>query len=209
MSLPKTLIWLDLETTGLDPIRHTILECAAFKANFSAPFNLGEPNVRWIKRLQDWTNVSEHVVGMHQKSGLIGDCVAAPVGDSTTAKLEKTLVETFGQFIHPDEQDKLVLAGSSVHFDLGFLREHCPKFAAMLSHRVFDVSALRLACYSLGMPEDPKSYPVHRAVEDVLASRDLGQRCVAWLREKYGDERELELRRTNQIITPVDPGVGA
>ena len=38
MSLPTTLLWCDLETSGLDPQRATILEVALIATPFDDPF---------------------------------------------------------------------------------------------------------------------------------------------------------------------------
>lgn len=77
-------------------------------------------------------------------------------------------------------KNKTILAGTSVHFDLGFLRVQMPTLAKKLSHRVYDVSAFALFCQSMGM-ETVKSELIHRASDDIDASVRYAQRCVQWL----------------------------
>jgi hypothetical protein len=79
-----------------------------------------------------------------------------------------------------------VLAGDSVHFDLGFVRYHMPTLAKRLSHRVYDVSAIKLFCRSLGMPKiERKEDPVHRAAGDVLRSIEHAKYCADWLARNW------------------------
>lgn len=200
MTLPTHLLWLDLETTGLDPYTDGILEVAAGLTPLAKPF--ATKDIAWFERtigLRDWSLVSEAVIAMHVKSGLIGDCVESKV---ELDAVEKQLISML-----PDDAlpRSILLAGSTVHFDLGFIRRWMPKLDVFLHHRVYDVSSLRNVAYSLGMPEDPHEEAPHRAKADILRSLVMGERVLGWLREKFGDERELELRRA---ITLVDPGVG-
>lgn len=78
-------------------------------------------------------------------------------------------------------KNKTILAGASVHFDLGFLRAQMPALAKKLSYRVYDVSAFTLFCRSLGMEEMPRGESAHRASDDIDACVRYAQRCVQWL----------------------------
>lgn len=171
---PKTLLWLDLETTGLHPTEDVILEFAAFVATFAHPFDVNdEPDFYVVFSHRDWEVPDPLVFDMHRRSGLVDACFDS---SALVADAEKALLERF----KPYGKD-LVLAGSSVHFDLGFLREHMPDFAALLSHRVYDVSAVKLFCRSLGMPTWERPEPAHRAVPDVRASIADARRCADWI----------------------------
>lgn len=182
MSNPMRLLWLDLETTGLDPRVDTILEVSAFGAPFEAPWSIAEkPDFHVVLPLRNWSNVDEAVIDMHAKSGLMHACMKAP--SMPISEVDKDMCTIFG--LRPTETEKLVLAGSSVHFDLAFLRAHMLLFAQDLSHRVYDVSAVKLFCRSIGMPEpETKPEPAHRATEDVLASIRDARACVDWLQVK-------------------------
>jgi oligoribonuclease (3'-5' exoribonuclease) len=77
---------------------------------------------------------------------------------------------------------KWTLLGNSVHFDLRFVRRLFPQFAARLSHRVIDVSAVRVFCESLGLPYI-KDEPAHRAAADVTESIKSFERYQTWARD--------------------------
>lgn len=224
------LLWLDLETTGLDPRKDLLLEVFGYVADLSDPFRSGlaahavissgvyenaagsvlvtqppldnpgrglggdvpstlHSTLPWgagctasfyeIGGHRSGIVVDEFVRKMHTDNGLFEECRRSEV---SIGMAEATFVELLLQR-DPDEE-KVVLAGSSVHFDLSFLRVHMPRLAAMLSHRVYDVSAISLFCYSLGMARLPKSTEQHRARGDVLASVEHAVRCRDWLASK-------------------------
>lgn len=175
------LLWLDLKTTGLDPQRHTILEVACRLADFERPFetsNDAGPYEAVSFHHDPATGLYEKldpiVVEMHTKNGLWAACVksAQTVGD-----IERDLLE-----IVPEAQgdDRLILAGSTIGFDMSFLRVHMPTLAARLHYRLYDVTSVKLFCQSLGMPKFPKA-EVHRAMPDVLESIAHARACRDWL----------------------------
>ncbi len=150
MTLPTHLLWLDLETTGLDPAKDSILECAATLVPFNDPFSpswCADSWVRMVLRHRDWSGASDAAVAMHAGNGLMAECA---LSSHTLSDLDLRL----HNLIHSGRPPGLiVLAGSSVHFDKGFLRQHLPAVEALLHHRTYDVSSTRNFAYSLGMPE--------------------------------------------------------
>ncbi len=191
-------IWLDLETTGLNPDRDIILEFAAGIADDGpggsftaieivqsvidpksyAPWRVpghtptGFEFVEEIDGLIALEAMDPYVRNMHTKNGLLAElerpelcCTIEEADDALSALLL---------------DGKPSLAGNSVHFDLAFIKKHMPRFAARLSHRVFDVSTLLRAERTYGDSHALINVPAssHRAREDVLASLATAGRFV-------------------------------
>jgi oligoribonuclease len=176
------LYWLDLETTGLYPATCEILEVAVMEADFLDPFN-----ARHLYEVPVFTSRSDaeldpFIVDMHTKNGLLfesRDMFRA----FNLASVEEDLLDLIPHVEDKDERGRL--AGSSIHFDHGFIRRHMPTLAKRLSHQHYDVSSVALFCRSLGMPHS-KPEPAHRAMADVKASITYARQCRDWLRDTHG-----------------------
>ncbi len=185
---PRHLIWLDLETTGLDPEKDQVLEVAAFGVSFETPFALREvTDVHAVLQHLDWHEVPERVRAMHIENGLVVECLRSV---KTAAELDTALAGLAARCTWTDPQNSTVLArpalaGSSVHFDKGFCRTRFPKFHERLHHRVYDVSAVKLFCLSQGMPEPERTKPAHRTIDDIHGSVEIAKQCAQWLRDEY------------------------
>lgn len=172
----QTLIWIDIETTGLDPQLDHILEVAVMTSQLSDSFN-AKPLYHAVLgyRRDDWSRkIDPFVLEMHTKNRLFEECSKSNIARHHVA-LDLTKEIPKGS----------ILAGSSVHFDRAFIEEHflALRLHAPFSHRHYDVSAIKLFCESLGMPRIPKG-EAHRAKEDVLESVAHAQRCAGWLAER-------------------------
>ena len=186
MSPPPThLVWLDLEMTGLDPALDDILEVYAHLASFNEPFDLEAPGIssahyEAVLRFRDWWHVSDFIVDMHARSGLLLETMTTKC-ELTYKDVDRELCDAFVR-----DDRRLILAGSSVHFDLAFVRRRFPLFAAKLSHRVFDTSALKLAALAYGMPseETKEEDKAHRAKADVYESVEQGRQALLWLAQR-------------------------
>lgn len=176
------LLWLDLETTGLDSRECKVLEIAVMQAELMAPFATELLYHAVIRH--DGKNLSPFIVDMHTKNGLLAECAWSD-GALRVEEADAALVALVPQ--ETDRSNFPVLAGSSIHFDHDFIRVHLPEFAKRLSHRHYDVSAVKLFCESIGMPKLPRA-EAHRAQADVLESIDHAQRCAAWVKAGWRNE---------------------
>ncbi len=167
----EMLVWVDIETTGLNLQRDLILEVAASVAKLSDPFN-ATPIYHAVSayRLNDpYGRINPKVIEMHSKNGLWDECKASETSIyDTVYGLRRALPAT------------CILAGSSVHFDRDFLVTADPTLRECFSHRLYDVSAIKLFCRSLGMPPIAKG-EAHRARADVLESIAHAQQCAEWI----------------------------
>ena len=173
-------IWLDLETTGLDPRLPgaRILEVAAVLAaddregdlsivqEFSAPIRATDADLKAAWASMD-LNDSAFVHQMHTKNGLLAECAES---DVTTGEVDDYLFSWCQEFTGVLAPKGLTLAGFSVHFDRDWIRVHLPKFASCLSHRVFDISTLKAAAKILVAGYAPAKGDAHRSLEDVKES---------------------------------------
>lgn len=174
------LLWLDLETTGLDPLTDEILEVAAFEADLLAPTEAKEIYHAVLGIQRPVADLSPFILNMHTKNGLLKECLESTKwvveADHELAALVPSVL---------DKEERTVLAGSSIHFDMGFLKVHMPELASHLSHRLYDISAMKLVARSLGRPHVLPD-PAHRAKADVLASIEDTRRLFAWLKTECG-----------------------
>ncbi len=169
------LVWLDVESTGLSPERDHLLEVAVGLAELERPFDAGVVRSFVLEMPCPRESLTPFILDMHTRNGLLDECERSRL---TVSELEDILLAVVPEVA--DKDDRPTLAGSTVHFDHGFLRAKMPRLAARFSHRHYDVSAVKLFCRSLGMAKLPKA-EAHRAADDVRESMDHALRCARWL----------------------------
>lgn len=176
--MPK-LIWIDLETTGLDPNTARILEGALYESTTEDPFNvhatyhgvLSYP----LREEGAGDRPDEFVIQMHAKTGLWTECAASKL---MLSDFEYEIAKVIGPK-PTDYKDVPVLAGSTPQFDRSFLKRWCPRVDRLFHHRHFDVSSVKLFARMLGMPKiEPKE--AHRAQADIQESLDHARQCFEW-----------------------------
>jgi oligoribonuclease len=162
------LVWMDFETTGLNPRRDAILEVACLVTELDlTPVDAG---ISFVCSPDDLAGITmdEIVHAMHTQNGLLAEVARSEHDLDLVERRVREYVEW-----HCPTPRTVPLCGSSIAFDRGFLAEHMPDLEAHLHYRNVDVSSVK----ELARRWFPAAYsrlPVlaskHRAMPDVLAS---------------------------------------
>ena len=166
MEQTRTLVWIDLEMTGLDPQRDVILEIASVITDNNLDIIKEGPSFVVQASESDLACMSESVHVLHKPSGLI-DAV-----HSSTVSLQQAADQTM-DFLKQYAQPNSPLCGNSVWNDRNFLARAIPEIVDYLHYRIIDVSTIKdlvLRWY----PNDPyvkfKKKETHRARADIYES---------------------------------------
>jgi oligoribonuclease len=177
-AIPKKLLWVDLEMTGLDPNKDVILEVAAevtdfhFKTLASYEAVIHQPD-RKLRHANEWAKAQ------HEKSGL-----SARV--RSQGRPEKDVVHELVGFIKAEFGDEpAILAGNSIHNDRIFIKRWWPEVDVLLHYRMLDVTSLKIFMMGKYGVEYEKR-EMHRAFDDIQASIAEWQYYLELLK-KQGD----------------------
>ena len=171
-SRPTHLLWVDVETTGLDPHSDRILEVAMIATGPDLiPLDDG------FHTVVAWDGEPDAFIrAMHGPNGLLAEC-AAPDAPSP----EEARAAACGYVARHAEGVRLVPAGSTVRFDRDMLDHAMPGVLAPCHHRSLDVSALYEAARMWAPGALPRVEPTtdHRAPHCLRDS-------LAWARQWKG-----------------------
>ncbi len=188
----KRLMWIDLETTGLDPKTDQILEVACVITDE----NLVEiAQCEWVVRPERAVCVDSVVLAMHTKNGLF-----AAIADNRGCNLDDVAVSLADFIDHHEIRGKALIAGSTPQFDKSFLAVHMPAVFEFFNHRVFDVSTLKAAARMWGgWPEKDLMPAAHRAMSDILYSIEEAKEIRA---RYFAAPRAMETYTAAEVFGP-------
>jgi len=175
--IPQFLLWIDLETTGLDVDNGRILEyaCICTDLNLREIFrkdNLIRQNVESAKSL-----MHPDIVEMHTKNRLLDlltiESRNCYYEDSIVTE-EAAIAQLIDTKLPPNHQ--LIIAGSSIHFDKEWVKIDWPNIYSRLHYRNFDVSVFRLAFKTFLEGESPSKN--HRAISDLEYSISIYRKMI-------------------------------
>ncbi|HAZ27320.1 TPA: oligoribonuclease [Candidatus Acetothermia bacterium] len=136
MQYGENIVWIDLETTGLDPGTNAILEMALVITDkhlnvlAEKSFVIHHPEATLIS-MDEWAR------NQHQASGLLAEV------RRSSLSLAQAEAEALALVAARCPPRACPLAGSSVCFDRRFLMRHMPRLEAHLSYRLVDVSSIK------------------------------------------------------------------
>jgi len=171
------LLWLDMETTGLDVADgHLPLEIAVMAAdNFTNPIAEYQAVVKWDSG-KAYMQCNEFSQKAHTRSGLLDRLDTG----TPLEQVEQEILEFIDKHF-PGE--KPVIAGNSLGaLDRPFIRHWFPRLEKRLHYRMLDVTAYRLGFVGLKLfPEVDKSKTAHRALDDIKESVEEFNRYKEYL----------------------------
>ena len=160
------LVWVDMEMTGLDPMRDRVIEVALVVTNNALEIVAEGPVLvihqpdQVLEGMDDWNK------GTHQRSGLIDRIRASTL---TEMAAEEQLLEFLKAHVPVGESP---MCGNSVCQDRRFMANYLPRLEQYFHYRNLDVSTLK----ELSKRWKPAVYSAfkksgkHEALADILES---------------------------------------
>jgi len=162
------LVWMDLEMTGLEPLRHVIIEIATLITDDNLVVIAEGPDLVIHASPEQMKEMGDFVTEMHTKSGLIDAVNASTV---TTQEAEAQTLAFLKE--HIAEARTIPLCGNSIGTDRRFLQEYMPTLEEFFHYRNVDVSTLKELArrwYPEVVDALPEKATAHRALDDILES---------------------------------------
>jgi oligoribonuclease len=162
------LVWIDLEMTGLDAERDTIVEIACIVTDAQLVALDDGLDIVVHQSADALAHMDEFVRNMHTKSGLLPQIVASTTDDATAQ--EETLAYVRQ---HVPEPSTAPLCGNSIGVDRRFLDQYMRELAEYMHYRSIDVSSLKELCrrwYPEIYRKRPSKVEAHRALDDIKES---------------------------------------
>ncbi|MBQ2637824.1 oligoribonuclease [Candidatus Saccharibacteria bacterium] len=174
MAKTATLLWIDLEMTGLVPGKDKIMEIAAIATDWEL-----EPLAEFTATVKVSDEViKERMVGPFWKENKESyDALVSKNEEGKSAEeVEKDLLnwisKNFASSAIPNDpkyKGKIILAGNSIHQDRKFIDIEWPELSKKLHYRMLDVSAWKLYFEGAKHLKYTKRED-HRALSDIKGS---------------------------------------
>ena len=168
--MDKKILWVDLEMTGLNPKKDRILEVAAIITDWD--FNE-------IATFESAVKVSPKII----KERMVGDfwdkfsdvknslIEQNRQSSSSSKEVEQELISFLNEHFKEDisNNEKIILAGNSIHQDRRFIRSEWKNLDELLHYRMLDVTSWKIVMnekyhHVFAKPEE------HRALDDIRGS---------------------------------------
>jgi oligoribonuclease len=163
------LVWIDLEMTGLDTSRHTIVEIAVLVTDSELELVDDEGIDLIVHAGPDaLAEMDDYVRKMHTKSGLLP---AIEESELTLAEAGDRVLEYLAA--HLPGPNTTPLCGNSIGVDRRFLDRYLTEVDQYLHYRSIDVSSVKELCrrwYPDVYKKRPDKKETHRALDDIRES---------------------------------------
>jgi oligoribonuclease len=159
---------MDLEMTGLDVSRHTIVEVATLVTDDDLAIVAEGPDLVVQADADQLAEMDDFVKEMHTKSGLLTEIAASPL---TLAEAGEATLDFIRS--HVPKARTVPLAGNSIGTDRRFLAAQLPEVEEYLHYRSVDVSTIKELArrwYPEVLAGAPTKAAGHRAMDDIRES---------------------------------------
>jgi len=158
-----SLLWVDLEMTGLSPEKDRILEVAAIATDWDfEEFETYTAVVKVSEKL-----MRERMVGeFWEKNKASYDAL---IGQNASGLPAKQVETELLDFVARNFGEEVYLAGNSIHQDRKFIEREWPELNAKLHYRMLDVSAWKIY-FENAMHRKFAKPENHRALDDIRGS---------------------------------------
>ncbi len=176
MAKKASLLWIDLEMTGLDPVRDRILEIGAIATDWE--FNRIAEMTAVVK--VDPKLIAERMVGefWEKNRESYEGLVAQNASGLPSAEVEKQVLA----FMDKHFRKTIYLAGNSIHQDRKFIDREWPQVSERLHYRMLDVSAWKVYFENARGVKFLKR-DAHRALDDINGSIEELEYYTRFLKE--------------------------
>lgn len=164
------LVWMDLEMTGLDPARDTIVEIATIVTDDQLEIVAVGPDLVIHQPPEALAVMDPFVVDMHTRSGLLPAIQASTISLEEAGRLTLEFIKA-----HVPEPGRVPLCGNSIGMDRRFLNAYLPDIEHWLHYRSIDVSSIKELVKRWYPSIDQRRVVktgTHRALDDIQASID-------------------------------------
>lgn len=162
------LVWMDLEMTGLDPVRHTIVEIATVVTDDELQIVAEGPDLVVHAEPGQLEAMDEVVRTMHDGSGLLAEIQRSTLSLEAAGRLTLAFLKE-----HVPDRGTVPLCGNSIGTDRRFLAAHLPEVEGWLHYRSVDVSTVKELArrwYPDAVASAPPKKGSHRALDDIRES---------------------------------------
>lgn len=159
------LLWIDLEMTGLDPVKDKILEVAAIATSWDLkPLATYEAVVK-----VDDSIIQSRMVGefWEKNRESYNSLVSQNQNGKPITEVEQELLTFLDQHFGTE----IYLAGNSIHQDRKFIDRELPQVSQRLHYRMLDVSAWKVF-FENALGKKFIKPEAHRALSDIEGSLD-------------------------------------